>query len=525
MPHYLAQGGSSLYFVTSAGTATALTLPSGVTIDSTKRLRGAVVGNLVVLVGSPSENITVDRFGTVRRLCPRPPANALTLSAVAGGTLTGTYLVKSTYKVKDKYGNTLAESDFSPVSASQAVSTEWLKTTNIPLSAETISTRQLYRTVTGPGSAYFPWFELDGNVLTAAQDDLADASLRLIAAPTDLGTPPKFENAIIWKDRVWGYTSVDLDTLYQGAQSKPYAFPSTRTIIVPPQSFDDRGITGLLARKDELGVGKTSSFHKIAGTTHSNFTRSNVAETIGIWAQDSCVVIDDIGYFLGNPFGIYTWSPTGIQNISDAKVKAWFETDTYFNRARFSQTTAMYDPTTHSYILQLSAAGSSSLDRWIQYHIPTKTWWGPHKTDAFTPTGSATLRDSNDISIPVWLGSDGKLYKPQSTKTDGSASAIDFDVTLNFLNADSPSIPKFWDQPQIVSKVQSSGILTVTPTLGGQDASASLGIPHDMGLGTERLPRLGIGELCKIRLRQTINAEDAVVYGLELPFFELGRRG
>ena len=249
-----------------------------------------------------------------------------------------------------------------------------------------------------------------------------------------------------------------------------------------------------------------------------------VTEGIGIWAADSCVVVHDVAYFLGNPYGIYTWGPGGVKNISDTKVKAWFETDTYFNRSEFDNAWGMYDPTTNSYILQLSNAGDTTLNRWIQYDIATGNFWGPHKTDAFTPTGATLMRDANDVAIPVWLASDGKLYKPQTTKTDGASTGIDFDVTTNFLSANSPSIMKFWDQPDIITKDLASGTLTITPKLGKLDASAGAAISHDMTLGRERLRRLGSGEMCQLRFQNSTNAINTVIYGIELTFSELGRR-
>lgn len=529
MSFYVVQGGSSIYLMTTGGTASsALTLPTGVTIDSTLRLRGAVLGQLVVLVGSPSENITVDREGVARRLTPRPPSAPPTVAAGSAGSLSGDYYVWYTNKFKDAVGNTLAESDFSPQSALVTLTSDMLRVSKLQLSTDNIPigvsfSRQLYRSTTG-GTTKFPWVEVDGNTLTSVEDDLADAGLQLIAAATDLGAPPKFELIATWKHRLWGKSYEQIDTLYQSANGKPYAFPSGRTIPIPPTNADNVGITGLMARKDALGVGKRSSIHQITGTNETNFNRSVVTEGIGVWAPDSCVVVHDVAYFLGNPFGLYTWGPGGVTNISDAKVKAWFETDTYFNRALFDDAYGWYDPTTNSYILNLAAAGSTNLDRWIQYDIATGNFWGPHKTGAFTPQGGTMLRDSNDVAMPVLFGDDGKLYKPQTTKTDGASTGIDFDVTTNFLSGNSPSIMKFWDQPDIITKILASGTLTITPKVGKLNASAGTAISHDMTLGRERLRRLGDGELCQLRFQNSTNAINTVIYGIELPFFERGRR-
>lgn len=523
MPFYVAQGGTSLYRVTTAGVATALTLPAGIDVRSTHRLRGALLGNQILLVNSPSENLTLDKDANLRRLCPQPPASAPLLSATGSGTLTGSYQVKCTFFVKDAYGNQIAESSFGPVSNIQAVAAQYLKAAQVPLSAETISGRRLYRTTTS-GTTYFPWIEIDGNTVTDVQDDQSDISLQLLAAPTDLGPPPKFELIAAWKNRLWGKPVEEIDTLYQSGNGKAYAFPASRTIPIPPTNADTTGISGFLPRRDELGIGKRNSLHKITGTNETNFTRGTVADGIGIWAPDSCVVVHDVGYFLGNPFGIYTWGPGGIKNVSDPKVKAWFESDTYFNRAEFDNAWGFYDPTTNSYILLLSGAGVTTLNRWIQYDIATGNFWGPHKTDAFTPTGGVTLRDTNDVAIPVIFGSDGKLYKSQTTKTDATSTGVDFDVTTNFLSGNSPTVMKFWDQPEIATKVLASGTLTITPTVGKLNAAAGAPISHTMTTGHEALRRLGTGELCQLRFQNSVNAINTVIYGIELPFSEVGQR-
>jgi hypothetical protein len=524
MAFYVVQGGSTLKKMTTAGSLTSLTLPTGVNVDSGKRLRGAVLGNLLVLVGSPDENLTCDLDGNLRPMSLRPPATAVGLGTTAGGGLTGTFKVKETYYIKDAYGNIIVESDFGPESAEQAVSGAYL--TAVPTkSTQDISGRRLYRTTTGPGSTYFPWMDLDGN--NAAQtirDDLSDAGLQLIAAPTDLGTAPKFELLAMWKERLWGKPANDIDTLWQSAANKPYAWPRGRTFSIPPERNDSVGISGFIIRKDELIVGRQDRLFKIVGQDNSSFARRNVSEQIGIWAADSCTTAHDVGYFLGNPFGVYKLDASGPTNITDAKVKAWFSTDTYFNRSMFDEAVGFYDPLQHAYILLLAAAGSSDLDRWIQYNIATDTWWGPHKTAAFTPTGGVMLRDANNVAIPVIFGSDGKLYKPTTTKTDGSSSAIDFDCYTNYFSGGNPDITHTWLQPTIVTKIQAGGTLSVIPKVGKFNAAEGSSISHTMTRGNETLRRLGSGELCQIRLRENTAGQDVVVHGLELPFFEDGKR-
>jgi hypothetical protein len=524
MAFYIAQGGSNLYQITTAGTPSVLTLPSGVSIDSTRRMRAASLGNLTVIVNSPNLNLSADRFGTVRVLCPAPPTGVPILTVASGGSLTGTYSAKCTFFIKDDFGNILAESGFSPLSANVSPASQTIAVTNVPTSAQTVSGRRLYRN-TSNGAVYYKWVEVDGNIVTAVTDALADASLSLLEAPTDLGTPPKLSQIVEWRNRLWGVEDGNnIDALRYSGNGRIYAWAPTQSIPIPPPQRDQYGITGLIRRRDELGIGKRTAIHKITGTGPSNFTRYTVVEGIGVLATDSITVIRDVGYFLGLPFGIYTWDSSGVKSISDDKVMNWFQTDTYFNRSRFQYAVGCYDPVLNGYVCFLSAAGSTDLDRWIFYSIDTQTWWGPHRTTAFTTNGGAEIRDANDVPIMAWFGTDGRLYKAQSTYTDGASTAISTDVTTGFMSADSPDIFKQWLQPSIVTGIEAGGTLTITPKVGGLDAIAGSAISHDLTLGRERLRRLGPGRFLQLQLTQATNTRGFRLYGIEIPFFELGRR-
>ena len=123
----------------AAGTLTTLTLPSGVTLDSTKVARMASYDQYVVVVNSPTRPLTVDADGVVRVLCPNPPQTPITLDNLNGGSLTGTYLVKQTYVVLDAYRRIIAESPMGPASNSFAITTDYLRAADIPLRAETVN--------------------------------------------------------------------------------------------------------------------------------------------------------------------------------------------------------------------------------------------------------------------------------------------------------------------------------------------------------------------------------------------------
>src|SRR5207244_3091474 len=115
--------------------------------------------------------------------CPLPPTQAMTLSGAAGGTLSGTYKARQTFVVFDAFGQLLAESDFGPDATVVTITTQWLRAQGINLSTDTVSGSRIYRTTTGT-SVYFQWIDLEGDVQTEIRDDLSDAGMSALAAPT-----------------------------------------------------------------------------------------------------------------------------------------------------------------------------------------------------------------------------------------------------------------------------------------------------------------------------------------------------
>jgi len=523
MPFYVVQHGSALSLATSTGSLTTLTLPSGVTIDSGKRARFAVFNREVLVANSPSEVIAINRDGLVRILAPRPPTGAVQLDANGVGGLSGAYIVKYTNVILDSFGKLLAESGYSPVSAASAtLASNLLRAQRIGVSAQTITARRLYRT-TSNGSTFFKWIDVDGNVLTTVTDGLSDASLGLVSASDLLGTPPQLALIAEWGNRIWGVSRDDVDTIRFSADGQAYAWKSTNTIPIPPPGQNIRGIIALIPRRDQLGVARTDSLHQITGKTTQTFTRVKVVEGVGCVSQDTVYVHRDLAIFLGLD-GVYTWGNEGVQAISDEKTKAWFTTDDYFDRTRFDDAWASFDPSDNTYVLFLTSVGGTLGDRWVKYSLARKTWWGPHKTGAFTPTCAGVVYDADDRSRLLIGSSSGFLWKDRGqTFTDGLATAIDLDVDMIHA-ADSPDISKFWGQMAWQSKVQAAGSLTVTPKVGDLDASAQNAITVPLTAQRNRTRYLGPGRILQLNLRQNTVAQGAEIYGYEIPFHHIGRR-
>ena len=530
----VAQAGSSLYTINpSTGATTALSLPSGVTLATDRKPRFAVLNQFVVMVNTPSRNLAIDPEGVVRVLVPRAPVSPVKTAAGASTGLTGAYKVRCSFVVLDSVGNLLMESPLSPESISVTLANQDLAGTLVPISSDSISARRIYRTVAG-GTSYFQTIDVDGNVVSTFQDNTADAALSILPAqPSILTAPPgtlessRLRNIVAWKNRLWASAEdpTTVDDVYYTEDGKVYAWPNRLTAY--PKGYDAEGIVAFAPRRDQLGLLKRTGVWQVTGTSSSNFSVVQIDTQVGrggCVAVDSVVIVNDIAYWLGKD-GIYEWGPSGVRCISDEKVGPWFKSDTYFNRSRFPYCAAAYDPVTTSVNFHLAAAGSSVEDRWISYNVTTGAWFGPHKTDLFTPNAVLLGEDSNGVPVSFVGGTDGIIYTRNNTLArDGSNTAIDMDVVTPFFSGNAPDVEHCWGEMSILTRVEAAGALTVTPYLGRLDATAGMAFTHDQTTGREMLGRPGDGALLKLRLRKNTVNQHAAIYGLEIPFFEIGRR-
>lgn len=534
----LVQGGASLYTVDlSTGVATALTLPTGVVLSTTRKPKAATLNQWTVVVNSPNENIVVDPEGVVRTLIPRAPLHGPSVAAGAGAGLTGAYLYRVSFIILNSDGELLFESALSPPSVSVTLANNNASLTDIPTSLDTISARRIYRTVSG-GTAYFQLMDLEGNTNTALIENVTDATLSLLPAqPSILTMAPgslpgiRFKNIVEWKSRFWAIADdpSQVDTVYFSETNKVYAWPNT--VIAHPTGTDKDGVVAFAPRRNALGILKRNGLWQIAGTSSStgiaaaNVTIGQVTvNKAGCVAPDSVIVINDKAYWLAND-GVYEWSDETVQNISNDTVAPWFKSDTYFNRSRFPNAFAKYNAVSNVYELHLATLGSSTEDKWVQFNLNNRKWYGPNKTDLFTPSHAANMTDANGLPAVLVGATSGIIYMGNSSSyRDGAATAIDYDVFTPFYSVDAPDVEHAWLELSTLSKIESAGTLTVTPYVGRLNASAGAAISVDLTKGRQRLRRLGVGPMVRLRLQQATANQAVTAYGVELPFFEVGRR-
>lgn len=536
------QAGSNLQLVNDSGVISApLTLPFGVTLRTDIPPRFVVFGKFVVLVNTPSQPLSVDYTGTVRLLCPRPPRLGPVLAGVAGGALSGTYNgVRYTYITVDPVTLALiSESDFSPPSGTVTIASQDLQASGLDISPDAITGRRLYRPTT-LGAVNFQWVDLDGNILTSIQDDLPDAGLSIVAAPLFLGTPPDLTLITEWRSRLWGVDRLQVDDLRFTDVQRQYAWSLFNDFPIPSVGSDRLGITGLMSRRESLGVGRQNQLSVVTGTDTTNFAVAKLSQSCGIISQETVAVYRDVAYFLWED-GVYMWSDAGIICLSDGdanvnaggitvtglhgRVRSWFATDDYFNRSRFRNAFAHVDPIRNKYRLFLNPAGSSTEIQWVEYDLNEHTWWGPHETGAFTPTSVFVVLDGQLVQRPTFGSSNANLYREQDLRTDGVSTPIVLDVILKRYDMAEPDLNKYWGQLSIIGKAQFTGSLSISITVGELNATANFSINWDMTRSRQRLQRMGTGKHLQLELIDGEVGQDVEIYGIEIdPVNILGRR-
>lgn len=523
MPFTVIQSGSTLQFMAEDGTLQNLTLPDGIQLSTTRAPRWVVINRTVILVNTPNAPLAITGDGKVAPLGVAAPADTPDVSVGDPGGLTGTYAgIRYTYIIKDSNGNLVSESAMSPASGSVTLTADNLAVTNIGISPSTATTgRRIYRPTAG-GATLFRWLDIDDNTTTSVEDDTPDAALSLIAAPT-LGAVPRLQLAKEWKGRIWGADDTDIDTLRFSEPDAWWAWPVTNGINVPIVGGGGRGIIALMPRREYLGIGKRDLIWAIVGDTPQDFRLVKLSELCGVESQESVASYRDTSWWLWKD-GVYQWDSEGIQSISDGKVKSWFTTNNYFNRALFSKSFASFDPTTLKYRLFLASAGSNVIDSWVEYDVDTRTWWGPHSSASLNPTSSLIIYNTADEIIPAIGASNAFLWQPRVEATDDVATGIQTRLETGFFHAGEPDFEKYWDHLVVLGKPQEAGTLSITPYVGYTDAAAATPLECDMTLGRQKLGRLGRGQLMKLVFEHTKYNEPIEIYGLEILYNIFGRR-
>jgi hypothetical protein len=406
----------------------------------------------------------------------------------------------------------------------------------LDISPDQISRRRLYRT-TNNGAIMFQWVDLDGNVLTSIQDDLADAGLGITAAPI-LGTPPHLTMVAEFRGRLFGVGDLDIDHLRYTEAGLQYAWPEDNLIPIGAVGADTFGISGLIPRREALGVGRRNMLLQITGSGAEDGSGNIDLDTVilsrecGIESQETVKVFRDVAYFLWKD-GVYSWGPEGLRCISDGinglgQVRTWFVTDQFFNRDEYVNAFAHILPDRPVYRLFLCSSGSTTIDRFVDYDINDGTWWGPHQTSLFTPTSAFHRVTADDRTIPL-TGGLASVYQEQDTRTDGTATAISMNIVSKQFDGNSPDTDKVYGELSLFGEGNGTGEVAVTSRVGDLASNNQQYVDKtqyfSLAKSRQRLGRPGRGKHCRITITDATAGRDPVLTGFEIdPVTLVGRR-
>jgi hypothetical protein len=379
---------------------------------------------------------------------------------------------------------------------------------------------------------FYWWLDVEA-VQSTVSDDLSDVLLPNLAAPRELGAgpgqlPSSFMTLIVsWKNRLWGVGDRHLDTLRYSGEGLAYGWPATYGLDIRPIGADEFGITALLPRKDLLGVAKRTGFTKIWGGTADSdgIPQWDVQEDKnGKGCFGPSIIVDDTAYYLG-PDGVYEWGANGFRCVSDGRVRKWFATDDYFDRARFVDAFVKYNDRYDTIEWHLAAAGSTSIDRWVSFDRASGAWHGIHRTDKAGPTSGFMLIDAGSNGRPVLGADDGMIYLLNQPSFSDAGVAIPIWLTSKYHDGDAPTILKVFGAPSITSRaLDQVGNCRVQYHAGPLHVDVTQIVPLDLRLGLETLPRAGTGEFLQLDIIDDTNGAKCEVYGYEVPYYELTNR-
>ncbi len=530
---YIVQAGNTLQVLAAGGAVVQdITLPTGVTMVDTVRARFAVSARKLVVSNAVSKNIWIDPTDfSAFILAITGPTVKPTLAAGVAGILSGTYTYWYTF-VHKIGGIVVDESPFSPLGTVGVVAQK-VNGSALQISADSqVTGRRVYRSTTNGAVPFFA-FDIDDNTTTTFTDNLADASLSLVASDSTQANAQagsdgasKMRLLTAWKGRLFGVSdqAALVDHALYTEENKIWGWSLENDFPIDAGE-DKAGITGFLPRRDSLGIAKQNRLVKLIGSSNSDFQIIHVWENVGVIASDSIQIIRDTAYFLAAD-GVYSWDDNdGVKCLSRDKVDPWFTKDETFDRNRFPDAVGGWNPSTNCYELLLVPAGGDDLTVWVAVELTTGQWFGPHLTTAFTPTMRSLFRDDNAVLRPVMGGSDGYIYLqnrdggrdlpgPGNDETD--AVAITADAMIAWLTQGNPDLTHFWGRLTLLSRLETNGQLTIIPTVGRLDSNPSTGQVFDLTLGRQIQDRLGVGPLATLRFLQDAVGEQFLAYGIEI---------
>jgi hypothetical protein len=470
------QANGELHRVATDGTVAALGLPAGVTVSSILPVRSVVFNRRLILVNGVSRNVQIDINQVARLLQPRAPNIALTAAIGAAGNLSGSYTWKYTFAIMEGE-RVIGESELSDISNEVALSSNQGSLSGIAVSVDpNVNARRLYRTSSDGGSAYFLVTTIMDNTTTTYTDDITDEATSSLPAEPSLGVAfgtteqTRLRLIAAWKDRLWASPDAHPDRIYFSGNRVQYGWNEDYYFVAGAEGQDTHGVTAIVARRNELFVGKKRSLHKITGDGLNTFGLIDIPGGIGVWAPDSVVLIRDAVYFVAED-GLYKWDGT-LTNLSKERVHPWFtEDDDTFELSLLADAFAHYNQKLDTYELYLPVEDGTTFERWISFDLSSQEFLGPHRTEAYVPTCAGVLDGTDDRQRAAVGASNGQvLLKNSNDWTDGTASAIAMIATTNPMHVGDVEHEKVWGELETYQRALSDGALVVGSRVGNLEA-------------------------------------------------------
>jgi hypothetical protein len=152
-----------------------------------------------------------------------PPTQTATVASQATGVLTGDYRYK--YSTVNSQS---VESDVGPISVTFTAASGTLRVSALQTFAASygVNARRLYRNSIAAPSTYKRVAEIANNTATTYDDNIADASLGVVA-PTDNGVPPNWSFCIYHANRLFMNDANNPNYVWYTELGEPYTVAST----------------------------------------------------------------------------------------------------------------------------------------------------------------------------------------------------------------------------------------------------------------------------------------------------------
>lgn len=470
----LIQANGILHHVLPDGTSMQLPLPAGVTVSTLVPVRGVVFNKRLILTNGVSKNVQVDINLIPRLLQPRAPNVALTAASGGGGDLTGDYIWKYTFAIMEG-DNVIAESALSDPSNTLTLAANQASLTGIAVSVDAgVNARRIYRTTSGGGSAYFLVTTIMDNTTTSYTDNSTDEATSSFPAEPSLGVAfgtteqTRLTRLAVWKDRIWAVPDIQPDRVYFSGNRVQYGWNEDYYFVAGAEGTDRFGVTAIVARKNELFIGKRRTLHKITGDTVDRFGLTDIPGGIGVWAPESVVLVRDVVFFLAED-GVYRWDGN-LTNLSKPRVHPWFTDAGTFNLARLHEAVAHYNQKLDTYELYVPVDGSDELDRWCSFDLGTGQWLGPHLTNKYVPVVAGVLDGTDSRQRAAVGAADGGVWLKNASDFNDGDTAIPMVARTSPLSDGDPNDFKYWGELETHHKALADGTLTVGSRVGDLEA-------------------------------------------------------